>query len=56
MIVTEMIAVNGKDFIRTYSDRGLALEREGQVYSEAIDPAQLNRTYREIEEEHYENH
>ena len=35
---------------RTYSDQGLMIEREGIRYSEAIDPADLNRQYTETDE------
>lgn len=35
---------------RTYSDAGFMIEREGVRYSEAIDPAELNRTYTETDE------
>jgi len=35
---------------RTYSDIGMMIEREGVRYSEAIDPADLNRQYIETDE------
>lgn len=35
---------------RTYSDRGMMIERDGVRYSEAIDPAELNRQYTETDE------
>ena len=47
MIKTEQLQINGKAFVRTYSDRGMMIEREGLVYSEAVDPAELGRTYTE---------
>lgn len=50
MIVTEFITINGKSFIRTYSDCGNMVEREGVRYSEAIDPAVFGRTYIETDE------
>lgn len=34
---------------RTYSDRGMMIERDGVRYSEAIDPAELNREYTETD-------
>lgn len=47
MIVRETITINGKDYIRTYSDSGYLIH--GGVpesnYSEAVDPAEFNRTY-----------
>ena len=50
MIVTESKTINGKAFIRTCSDSGYMVEREGSRYSEAIDPAELGRTYTETDE------
>ena len=50
MIVVETIAINGKPFIRTYSDSGLLVERDGVRYSEAIDPTGTNRVYTETDE------
>lgn len=50
MIKTENLAINGKPFIRTYSDNGYMVEREGVRYSEAIDPAEFNRQYTETDE------
>lgn len=47
MIKTENLTINGKAFIRTCSDSGYMVEREGVRYSEAIDPAELGRTYTE---------
>ena len=48
-IVQEHITINGKDFIKTYSDKNVLIHGgspEGD-YSEATDPAELNRTYTE---------
>lgn len=50
-IVTETYKIGERDFVRTYSDRGMLIhggEPEGD-YSEANDPAELNRTYVETE-------
>lgn len=47
MIVTEHFDVNGRDFIRTTSDSGRYVVRDGVEYSEACDPAELERTYTE---------
>lgn len=47
MIVTEHFDVNGVDFIRTYSDSGRYVVRDGVEYSEACDPAEYGRTYTE---------
>lgn len=38
---------------RTYSDAGFKIERDGVVYDEAIDPADLNRIYTETDEPRY---
>lgn len=50
MIKTENLTINGKAFIRTFSDSGFMVERDGVRYSEAIDPAELGRTYTETDE------
>lgn len=50
MIKTESLTINGKPFIRTYSDSGYMIERDGIRYSEAIDPAEFNRQYTETDE------
>ena len=39
-----------KALIKTYSDIGMMIERDGVRYSEAIDPAELNRQYTETDE------
>lgn len=49
MIKTESMTINGKAFIRTYSDSGYKVERDGIRYDEAIDPAELNRKYTETD-------
>lgn len=49
MIKTENLTINGKEFIRTYSDAKRLIvggSPEG-VYEEAIDPAELGRAYTE---------
>lgn len=50
MIVTESLNINGRSFVKTYSDAGYMVEREGARYSEAIDPAEYGRTYTETDE------
>lgn len=51
MIKTETYELNGRQFVRTWSDRNVLIH--GGVpeadYSEANDPAELNRTYVETE-------
>lgn len=49
MIIQEHFDVNGQDFIRTYSNSGRYVVRDGASYSEACDPAEFGRTYTEGE-------
>ena len=49
MIVTEQLTINDRRFIKTYSDSGFMVERDGAQYSEAIDPAEFGRTYTETD-------
>ena len=52
MIIVEYYKTR-KDVVvlnRTYSDAGVMIERDGVRYSEAIDPAELGRTYTETDE------
>ena len=44
MIYSETIDINGRTFIRTWSDTYM-IERDGAVYTEAIDPEGTNRRY-----------
>ena len=57
MLKTEVITIKGKDYSRTYSDKGYMIERDGVQYSEAIDFIGSDREYVEtnvkIEEEIY---
>lgn len=51
MIKTESLIIDGKEVIRTYSDRGMMIHGgspEGD-YSEACDPAEFGRTYTETD-------
>ena len=50
MIVTENVIFGGRPFVKTYSDLGFMVERDGIRYSEAIDPAEFGRTYVETDE------
>lgn len=52
MIITEYYRTreDGVALNRTYSDKGMMIERDGVRYSEAIDPAELGRTYTETDE------
>ena len=51
-IVTEYYKTRSDGVVlnRTYSDRGMMIERDGEPYEEAIDPAELNRQYVETDE------
>lgn len=46
-IKKEHFEINGRDFIRTVSDSGRYVVRDGVSYEEANDPAELGRTYTE---------
>jgi len=48
-IKTEHFDINGRDFIRTYSDANRYVVRDGVAYSEANDPAEFGRVYTEGE-------
>lgn len=50
MIKTENLTVGGRAFVKTYSDQGFMVERDGVRYSEAIDPAEFGRQYTETDE------
>lgn len=50
MIITENLTINGRAFVKTYSDKGMMVERDGVRYSEAIDPAEFGREYTETDE------
>lgn len=53
MIVTENMTINGRSFVKTYSDDGYMVERDGVRYTEAIDPAEFGRTYTETDDPAY---
>ena len=47
MIKTEQFEIDGRQFIRTYSDSGRYVVRDDIRYQEACDPAEYGRTYTE---------
>ena len=51
MIVQEHFLVGERDFIRTYSDRGMKIHGGSPEadYDEATDPAEFGRTYTETD-------
>lgn len=57
MIVTEIVTINGKEYLHTYSDAGRSVVRDGVAYEDAIDPIDSGRVYTEgdpLEEVHHE--
>lgn len=46
-IKQEHFEINGHEFVRTVSDAGRYVVRDGVSYEEANDPAELGRTYTE---------
>ena len=38
---------DGVVLVRSYSDKGMMIERDGELYCEAIDPKNVNRKYTE---------
>ena len=50
-IVTEYYKTRKDGVIlnRTYSDKGMMIEREGVRYTEAVDPAEFGREYAETD-------
>ena len=47
MIIKEEMMINNRKFIRTYSDEGRYVVRDGVSYEDAVDPADKNREYTE---------
>ena len=50
MIKTENVTIKGRAFVRTYSDEGYMIERDGMRYVDAVDPEAFGRTYTETDE------
>ena len=50
-IITEYYGTrkDGVVLVRTYSDASMMIERDGVLYSEAIDPEGMGRTYTETD-------
>ena len=51
MLKTETLMINGRAHVRTWSDEGMMIQRDGKLYEEAIDPAEFGRTYMRTEQE-----
>lgn len=47
MIIQEELIKNERHFVRTYSDEGRYVVRDGVSYEEAIDPTEFGREYTE---------
>ena len=50
MIRTENMTINDVEYVRTWSDADLMIERDGALYEEAIDPINSGRTYIETDQ------
>lgn len=51
MIISETVVINSKEYMRTYSDTGFYIERDGEKYCDAVDPLDSGRVYTETSEE-----
>lgn len=51
MIITETLTIGDKQYTRTYSDAGMMIHggMPEADYDEAVDPAELGRTYMETD-------
>ena len=49
MLKTETVTYGGKDYVRTWSDVGMMIARDGALYEEAVDPVGSGRTYTETD-------
>lgn len=47
MLKNEIVTFNGVEYIRTWSDINMMIERDGALYEEAIDPIDSGRVYSE---------
>ena len=50
MIQTELITIDNRQLRRTWSDVGFMIERDGAVYSEAVDSVEFDRVYTETDD------
>ena len=50
-LIIERININGRELIKTYSDANMMIRQNGTgaLYSEAIDPENMERTYIETD-------
>ena len=49
MIKTEIVKINGIQFLHNYSDAGMKISRDGVLYDDALDPIDSGRTYTETD-------
>ena len=51
MIITELFRTreDGVNLYKTYSDKNVYIQRDGDIYEEAIDPEGTNRVYTETD-------
>jgi len=50
MVIQTNVTINGVNYIKSYSDQGMMIERDGIKYAEALDPLGSDRTYVETDE------
>lgn len=49
MKMKDIVQIGNKTFVHTYSDKGLKLERDGDLYDDAFDLVELGREYTETD-------
>ena len=49
MLKTERVVYSGEEYVRTWSDLGMKIERDGDPYESAVDPIGSGRTYAETD-------
>ena len=49
MLRMETIVINGKTFIKTFSDKGMYITRGNILYKDACDPIAFTRIYKETD-------
>ena len=49
MVIQTTKEINGVTYDYTYSDSGYIIERDGELYSEAVDPLNSGRLYTETD-------
>ena len=49
MLKTEIVTINDIEYVRTWSDLSMMIERDGALYEEAIDPINSGRAYTETD-------